>query len=101
MTGQFTRSEASGLDLDDIFAQVAQDNGLNVAAAQIVRLEAALNHLARFPRLGRARPDLGFATFTLPVTPWVILYDLVDGDVAVLRIVDGRRDLPNLFLGSR
>jgi toxin ParE1/3/4 len=101
VTGRFTRSEPSGLDLGDIFAQVAQDTGLNAAIAQMARLEAALDRLASFPRLGRARPDLGDATFTLPVRPWVIIYDLFEGDVEVLRIVDGRRDLPALFSEPR
>jgi toxin ParE1/3/4 len=97
MAGAVIRSEASGQDLDDIFARVAEDNGLGVAVAQLERLEKALNRLAVFPQLGRARRDLGENTFTLPVRPWVIIYDLVEGDVEVLRIVDGRRDLSALF----
>jgi toxin ParE1/3/4 len=101
MSGRFTRSTESGLDLDDIFAQVAQDTGLNAAVAQFIRIEAALDRLAHFPRLGRVRRDLGNFTFTLPVRPWVIIYDLVEGDVEVLRIVDGRRDLPALFSEPR
>ena len=101
MAGRFTRSRESGLDLDDIFAQVAGDTGLNTAAAQMLRLEAALDRLASFPRLGRQRHDLGNGTFSLPVRPWLIFYELIGGDVEVLRIVDGRRDLPNLFSGYR
>ena len=101
MAGRFTRSKAAGLDLDDIFAQIAQDTGLNAAVAQMMRIEAALDRLESFLRLGRARRDLGDATFTLPVRPWVIIYDLVEGDVEVLRIVDGRRDLPTLFSRPR
>jgi plasmid stabilization system protein ParE len=33
----------------------------------------------------------------MPVRPWVIIYDFAEGDVEVLRIVDGRRDLSALF----
>lgn len=101
MAGRFTRSRTSGFDLDDIFAQVAQDTGLNTAVAQLTRLEAALDRLAIFPGLGRERRDLGSAIFTLPERPWVIIYDFVEGDVEVLRIVDGRRDLAALFSGPR
>ena len=97
MAGAFYRSESAGQDLDDIFALVAEDNGLGVAVAQLERLEKSLDRLAAFPRLGRARRDLGENTFTLPVRPWVIIYDFAEGDVEVLRIVDGRRDLPALF----
>ena len=97
MAGAFNRSESSGQDLDDIFARVAEDNGLGVAVAQLERLEKSLDRLAAFPQLDRARRDLGENTFTLPVRPWVIIYDLVEGDVEVLRIVDGRRDLSALL----
>jgi len=97
MAGAFNRSESSGQDLDDIFARVAEDNGLGVAVAQLERLEKSLDRLAAFPQRGRARRDLGENTFTLPVRPWVIIYDLVEGDVEVLRIVDGRRDLSALL----
>jgi toxin ParE1/3/4 len=97
MTGAFNRSEPAGHDLDDIFAWVAEDNGLGVAVAQLERLEKSLDRLAAFPQLGRARPDLGENTFTLPVRPWVIIYDFAEGDVEVLRIVDGRRDLSALL----
>ncbi|WP_051695133.1 type II toxin-antitoxin system RelE/ParE family toxin [Caulobacter sp. UNC358MFTsu5.1] len=78
-------------------ARVAGDNGLGVAVAQLERLEKSLDRLAAFPQLDRARRDLGENTFTLPVRPWVIIYDLVEGDVEVLRIVDGRRDLSALL----
>ncbi len=101
MAGAFTRSEPAGHDLDDIFALVAGDNGLGVAAVQLERLERSLDRIATFPHLGRARPDLGENTFTLPVRPWVIIYDLTEGDVEVLRIVDGRRDLSALFSEPR
>jgi toxin ParE1/3/4 len=97
MAGAFNRSEPAGQDFDDIFARVAEDNGLGVAVAQLERLEKSLDRLAAFPQLGRARPDLGENTFTLPVRPWVIIYDFAEGDVEVLRIVDGRRDLSALF----
>jgi toxin ParE1/3/4 len=97
MAGAFNRSEPSGQDLDDIFARVAEDNGLGVAVAQLERLEKSLDRLAAFPQLGRARRDLGENTFTLPVRPWVIIYDFAKGDVEVLRIVDGRRDPSALF----
>jgi len=101
MAGAFNRSELAGRDLDEIFALVAGDNGLDVAAVQLERLEKSLARISRFPHLGRARPDLGENTFTLPVRPWVIIYHLLEGDVEVLRIVDGRRDLSALSSESR
>jgi toxin ParE1/3/4 len=91
MAGAFHRTRRSGLD--QIFAWVAEDNGLQVAIAQMDRLEAGLARIEAHPRIGRARRDLGENTFTLPVRPWVIIYDLVGTDLDVLRVVDGRRDL--------
>ncbi|CAN5493013.1 hypothetical protein BH10PSE3_BH10PSE3_04720 [soil metagenome] len=93
MAGGFRRSRRSGLDLDEIFAWVAEDSGLSVAVTQMERLEDGLARIEAYPRIGRPRRDLGENTFTLPVRPWVIIYDLVDANVEVVRVVDGRRNL--------
>ena len=48
MAGAFNRSESVGQDLDDIFALVAEDNGLGVAVAQLERLENRWTGSRRF-----------------------------------------------------
>ena len=54
--------------------------------------------LARFPYLGTARDeDLGTGSRTSPVGEYVIVYCVAEGDVLILRVAHGRRDLEELF----
>jgi toxin ParE1/3/4 len=50
--------------------------------------------------VGQIRHDLDNAVRSFAVYPWVVLYKpLPDGEgVFILRVVDGRRDLPRLIL---
>ena len=86
-------------DLEEIAFDVAAESG-NLAIAE--RLISALTErfllLSRYPHLGRARDDdLGAGRRSLAVTNYVIIYCIDDGDVLVLRVIHGRRDLNNLF----
>jgi plasmid stabilization system protein ParE len=54
--------------------------------------------LSRHPYLGRSRhEDLGTSLRTFPVGEYLIVYGIEDGDVLILRVVHGRRDLEALF----
>ena len=53
--------------------------------------------LSSFPRAGRRRDeDFGAGVRSFPVGEYVILYCLEEGDVEILRVVHGRRDLEGL-----
>ncbi|MCY1648681.1 type II toxin-antitoxin system RelE/ParE family toxin [Caulobacter sp. SL161] len=101
MTGRVFRARRVARDLDGIFVGICLNNGVEVAVAQLRRLEAAMARLGDFPRLGRQRADLeGHQIMTFPVSPWTIVYKLVGDDVRVMRIVDGRRDLGSTLRGK-
>jgi toxin ParE1/3/4 len=56
--------------------------------------------LAGHPYLGRARDDdFGIGTRSFPVGEYVIVYCVEDGDVLILRVAHGRRDIEALFDG--
>lgn len=74
----------------------------NAAAAERLfdRLERRVATLARVPRLGPTRPELGPSIRILVEAPYLILYEIEpdrDGAevayVDVIDVVDGRRDL--------
>jgi len=56
-----------------------------------------------FPQRGRLRPEFGPGIRSIPVSPVVAFYRVIDEDaengatVEVLRIIDGRRDLRTVF----
>lgn len=67
-------------------------------------IQQKILRLAEHPRMGPRRREIFPTARMLVVAPFVILYqiepDLDEGDVQIIeivRILDGRRDLPGLF----
>lgn len=90
-------------DLIEIYTYIGLDNP---SAAErifdVVQRKAQL--LLRHPHLGARRPEIRPSARVLLEGPYIILYethpDNNDGaisEVEIVRIVDGRRDLKNLF----
>ena len=87
-------------DLDaiwDFVAREARDEG--PADRLIEAITEVLSLLAEHPRIGRVRDDLDAGLRSFPVGNVVIVYEVSDRDVSVLRIAHGRRDLGALFDG--
>jgi toxin ParE1/3/4 len=90
------RAEA---DLEDIWLYVAQDSGrLEVANRLIDSITDRFFLLADFPYAGRARDrEFGPGMRSFPVGEFVIVYQIENKDILILRVVHGRRDLGRLF----
>jgi toxin ParE1/3/4 len=96
-------SPAAEGDLEDIWAAIAAENPS--AATRLLRKRGAqIDRLATHPRLGPRRPDIRAAARILVVSPYLILFEThpdTDEDpvreVEIIRVVDGRRDLAQLF----
>jgi toxin ParE1/3/4 len=90
-------------DLLNIYFFIGLDNP---AAAErlCTAIETKANALGHFPRLGRRRPEIRPSVRMLVEGPYLILFethpDTDEGQidqVEIVRVVDGRRDLTNLF----
>ncbi|MGA8170196.1 MAG: type II toxin-antitoxin system RelE/ParE family toxin [Methylocystis sp.] len=89
-------------DLLEIYVVIGLENP---AAAERLYdgIEAKAEALARHPRIGPRRPDLQPRAWVLVEGPYLILFEthpdtdegLVDW-VEIVRVVDGRRDLPSV-----
>jgi toxin ParE1/3/4 len=55
-------------------------------------------NLVRFPNLGRSYAHIRSEMRGIPLEGYIILYQVVDDGVEVLRVVGGRQDLEELFL---
>jgi len=96
-------SPAAERDLEDIWLAIAADN--RRAATRILRLIAArIEGLADHPRLGPRRTDIRPGARMLIAGRYLVLYethpDTDEGPldaVEIVRVIDGRRDLPTLF----
>jgi toxin ParE1/3/4 len=90
-------------DLLDIYLTIGIEQP-DAAERYFDEIEAKVARLVEHPRRGVRRPDIRRATRMLVESPYLILYETVpdtdEGLVAVVeivRIVDGRRNLSNLF----
>lgn len=64
-------------------------------------MEAAINRLADFPLLGQTHPDPvlaahGYRKLVLTKT-YVAIYKLIDDNVYIYRVVNGKTDYPQLL----
>ncbi|HWA23589.1 MAG TPA: type II toxin-antitoxin system RelE/ParE family toxin [Caulobacterales bacterium] len=74
-----------------------REAGARIAQAQSNRILEKAQTRRDMPTLGRRRDDLGAGRRLAVVTPYVILYRETGGQVRVLRIVYGARDVPTLL----
>jgi toxin ParE1/3/4 len=97
VSGRFVRSAQAEDDLIVIWSRTAAEN--SAAADRVLdRIDAVCVMLANYPEAGPRRDDIapGFRYF--PVRPYPVIYRVSVPDlVEVVRVVDGRRDLENLF----
>lgn len=90
------RSAAARRDADEIWLSIAIDS--EAAAERLMRrFEAAEDRLADFPELGPIHPDLGSDARYWVVGDYLILYRVSAGDVEIVRIIHGARDLGEAF----
>ncbi len=57
-------------------------------------------NLAVFPNMGRSYTHIKPSLRGLPLDGYVILYQVIDDGVKILRVVSGRQDLESLFAES-
>ncbi|ASG19917.1 type II toxin-antitoxin system RelE/ParE family toxin [Nitrospirillum viridazoti] len=97
------QSPAVARDLEEIWLSIAIDNP--AAATRVLRaIGVRIGRLATFPRMGVRRPDIRPSARVLVEGAYLILFetypDTNDGPVErvdIVRVIDGRRDLPALL----
>lgn len=90
-------------DLLDIYITIGLEQPA-AAERYFDRIEARAEQLRSHPRMGSRRPDIHAGVRILVEAPYLILYETVpDTDegpldqVVIVRVTDGRRNLPGLF----
>jgi toxin ParE1/3/4 len=97
---EYRLSEEAEAELDGIWLYIAQDSGSIERATQLIEsITDRFWLLARQPYAGRSRDhDLRPGLRSLPADNYVIIHRIeADGVVLILRIFDGRRDIPALM----
>lgn len=89
-------------ELDAVFRWIASDTGLNAARAFSRRVDRAVRNLADFPEMARVRDEIPGTPRSHSVHPWIIFYEPLSEPrgIRVLRVIDGRRDIPEVMGGN-
>ena len=94
-------SPEANADILAIFEHLLGAAGLETAEALVEELEAAIMSLAALPERGKYPSEFlleGVTLFReLQCYPWRIFYRIVDGDVWILAVLDGRRNIAQLL----
>jgi toxin ParE1/3/4 len=86
-------------DLIDLWLQIAADSE-ETADRCLERIESRCEDLMTFPALGPERPDIAPGARMLVIDRWLALYRIDRGDVQIVRVVDGARDLTRIKLAE-
>ena len=91
-----TRAPLVESDLLEIWLYIAEDNA-DAADSLLDKIDAAATMLAKSPRAGHARPDIGPDIRSHPVGRYVLYYRRVRGGIQLIRVLSGYRDVSQLL----
>jgi len=90
------KSSRAELDLLAIWEQLAS-YGNDVADQAIDQVEKRCKVICQFPFGAEACPQFGEGMRWFPAGNYVIFYRVQDDCIQLVRVLDGRRDLPRVF----
>lgn len=91
------RKPLARADLLDIWNYVADDSPAK-ADRLLDTINTQCQTLARFPKMGRQRNELGASLRSFPVDNYVIFYREVAKGIEIIRVLHGARDIKGIFL---
>jgi toxin ParE1/3/4 len=84
-------------DLIGLWAYLEREASATTADAQITRLHEASQKLAELPHAGRRRNELMPGLRSRLVSPYLVFYRVDVGEVQIVRVLHGSRDLTAIF----
>jgi len=88
-------------DLSEIWDYYLKVAGRSSADRIVREIGAACRTIEDHPLAGRARDEVRPGLRSISTPPYVIFYRLRDDAVEIVRALDGRRDLDEIFLADR
>ncbi len=91
-------SKRADQELREIWRYIAQDSPAS-ADRILLKIDAKLQLLREFPKIGTLRTDIGRGARMLVEGNYLLLYDYREQEAVVelVSVVDGRRDLAGLY----
>ena len=82
-------------DLDDIWEYIARDD-IEAADRWDAKLRDAFAMLSRNPRIGHTRKDLTDQSVLFwPVGEYLVIYRIQSGEILIIAVTQGARDIPS------
>ena len=97
MSGGAIWSSDARVDLSEIWDYYVAIAGRHTADRMVRRIFAVCNLLEAHPFAGRARDEVWPALRSMAASPYVVFYRVNDDVVEIVRVLDGRRDLDEIF----
>lgn len=94
--GRYIITRQAEQDIDEILVYIAADN-LDAALSFNDRLTHLFEMLADNTKAGRERPELKEDLRSFPEGNHLIFYRRWAGDIAIVRVIHGARDLGEIF----
>lgn len=84
-------------DIEAIWQYIAQDNPRAADRVEL-KLHQAMQLLSEFPRMGHTRADVDDSRYRFwSVYDYLIVYQHNRTPIEVIRVINGRRDIPNIL----
>ncbi len=93
---KYTITRRAEKDIDEILIYIAADN-LDAALVFNDRLTELFEMLADNEKAGRERPELKEDIRSFPQGNYLIFYRSWAGNIAIVRVIHGARDLDEMF----
>jgi toxin ParE1/3/4 len=95
----FVLSNDATNDLSSLAEYLKFVSGADLAEKILTRFYHLFTLLAHWPDIGRTHSELTDNPRSFTMKPWIIFYDQIKDSesVRILRVLDGRRDLPTLL----
>lgn len=84
-------------DIENIMDDLANRVSFETAELFLNKLNDKFKLLIKFPQMGRRRDELYLGLRSLPLENYLIFYRLVSGEIEVMRVLAGYRNLEGLF----
>lgn len=93
---RFVLTNEARNDLEEIWQYIAAESEVNAdkVVAEIIK---RFSKLAKFPKIGRERKELGILIRSFSVGRYVIFYRPGELGIAIIRILHGARDVEVFF----
>lgn len=90
-------SAVARADLEEIWNYYFAVAGRNTADNVIREIGHACRIVEEYPFGGRTRDEVRVGLRSVAVSPFVIFYRVANGTPEIIRVLDGRRDLDDVF----